>query len=147
MAEPTPFGILADDLTGACACGGQFSARGVRMRLLTIHDPAPRQPEPLGNRGEGVLVDGPVPPDSLYLRAFRGGWDGVVAMYHDQGHIPQKLIAFEDAVNVTPGLPIIRTAVDHGTAIDIAGKGLADPTNMVKAIDYAIRTAAGKAAP
>ena len=98
-------------------------------------------------RGEGVLVDGPVPPDSLYLRAFRGGWDGVVAMYHDQGHIPQKLIAFEDAVNVTLGLPIIRTAVDHGTAFDIAGKGLADPTNMVKAIDYAIRTAAGKAAP
>lgn len=97
-------------------------------------------------RGEGVLVDGPVPPDSLYLRAFRGGWDGVVAMYHDQGHIPQKLIAFEDAVNVTLGLPIIRTAVDHGTAFDIAGKGLADPTNMVKAIDYAIRTAAGKAA-
>ncbi len=97
-------------------------------------------------RGEGVLVDGPVPPDSLYLRAFRGGWDGVVAMYHDQGHIPQKLIAFEEAVNVTLGLPIIRTAVDHGTAFDIAGKGLADPTNMVKAIDYAIRTAAGKAA-
>ena len=98
-------------------------------------------------RGEGVLADGPVPPDSLYLRAFRGGWDGVVAMYHDQGHIPQKLIAFEEAVNVTLGLTIIRTAVDHGTAFDIAGKGLADPTNMVKAIDYAIRMAAGKAAP
>jgi len=97
-------------------------------------------------RAEGLAVDGPVPPDSLYLRAYRGAWDGIVAMYHDQGHIPQKLVAFEEAVNVTLGLPMIRTAVDHGTAFDIAGKGLADPTNMVAAIDYAIRMAHGAAA-
>lgn len=92
-------------------------------------------------RSEGIDAQGPVPPDSLYMKAYRGGYDGVVAMYHDQGHIPQKLVAFEEAVNVTLGLPIIRTAVDHGTAFDIAGRGVADPTNMVAAIDYALRMA------
>jgi 4-hydroxythreonine-4-phosphate dehydrogenase len=97
-------------------------------------------------QAEGIPAQGPVPPDSLYLRAARGAFDGVVAMYHDQGHIPQKLIAFEEAVNVTLGLPMIRTAVDHGTAFDIAGQGVADPTNMVKAIEYAIRMAAPAAA-
>ncbi|HEX7928262.1 MAG TPA: 4-hydroxythreonine-4-phosphate dehydrogenase PdxA [bacterium] len=94
----------------------------------------------------GIAAQGPVPPDSLYLRAARGAFDGVVAMYHDQGHIPQKLIAFEEAVNVTLGLPMIRTAVDHGTAFDIAGQGKADATNMIKAIDYAVRMAAPPAA-
>jgi 4-hydroxythreonine-4-phosphate dehydrogenase len=84
---------------------------------------------------------GPVPPDSLYLKAYRGGYDAIVAMYHDQGHIPQKLVAFEEAVNVTLGLPILRTSVDHGTAFDIAGKGIADATNMVRAIEYAERMA------
>ena len=97
-------------------------------------------------RAEGLQVDGPVPPDSLYLRAYRGTWDGIVAMYHDQGHIPQKLVAFEEAVNVTLGLPMIRTSVDHGTGFDIAGQGEADPTNMVAAIAYAVRMAEGGAA-
>ncbi len=92
-------------------------------------------------RAEQIDAQGPVPPDSLYLKAYRGGYDAVVAMYHDQGHIPQKLVAFEEAVNVTLGLPMIRTAVDHGTAFDIAGRGVADPTNMVAAIDYAVRMA------
>jgi 4-hydroxythreonine-4-phosphate dehydrogenase len=89
----------------------------------------------------GIDAQGPVPPDSLYLKAYRGGYDAVVAMYHDQGHIPQKLVAFEEAVNVTLGLPMIRTSVDHGTAFDIAGRGVADPTNMVAAIAYAERMA------
>jgi 4-phospho-D-threonate 3-dehydrogenase / 4-phospho-D-erythronate 3-dehydrogenase len=93
-------------------------------------------------RSEGIDAQGPVPPDSLFMKAYRGGYDAVVAMYHDQGHIPQKLVAFEEAVNVTLGLPIIRTAVDHGTAFDIAGRGIADPTNMVAAIDYALRMVA-----
>ena len=97
-------------------------------------------------RAEGIRAEGPVPPDSLYLRAYRGAFQGVVAMYHDQGHIPQKLVAFEEAVNVTLGLPIIRTSVDHGTAFDIAGTGKADGTNMIRAIEYAVRMVAGKAA-
>lgn len=92
-------------------------------------------------RALGIDAQGPVPPDSLYLKAYRGGFDAVVAMYHDQGHIPQKLVAFEEAVNVTLGLPIIRASVDHGTAFDIAGRGIADPTNMIKAIAYAERMA------
>jgi 4-hydroxythreonine-4-phosphate dehydrogenase len=92
-------------------------------------------------RAEGIDAVGPVPPDSLYLKAYRGGYDAIVAMYHDQGHIPQKLVAFEEAVNVTLGLPILRTSVDHGTAFDIAGKGIADATNMVRAIEYAERMA------
>jgi 4-phospho-D-threonate 3-dehydrogenase / 4-phospho-D-erythronate 3-dehydrogenase len=79
-------------------------------------------------------VIGPVSPDTVFARAKRGDFDGVVAMYHDQGHIPFKMTEFDMGVNVTVGLPIIRTSVDHGTAYDIAGKGVADPKNMVQAI-------------
>ncbi len=86
----------------------------------------------------GIDAIGPVPPDIVFLRMNRGHYDAVIAMYHDQGHIPLKLLAFESGVNVTLGLPIIRTSVDHGTAFDIAGKGLADPGSMVEAIVLAI---------
>jgi 4-hydroxythreonine-4-phosphate dehydrogenase len=94
-------------------------------------------------RGEGIDADGPVSPDSAYRIAHEGGYDIVVAMYHDQGHIPMKLAAFEDGVNITHGLPIIRTSVDHGTAFDIAWQGKADHANMVAAIDYAYRLTMG----
>lgn len=90
----------------------------------------------------GVPVVGPVPPDTVFLRAARGEFSFVVAMYHDQGHIAAKLLGFEEGVNVTLGLPIIRTSVDHGTAFDIAGKGVADPTSMVRALQLAARMAA-----
>lgn len=82
----------------------------------------------------GVLVDGPHPSDTIFLRAIRGDYDIVVAMYHDQGHIAMKLIDFEHTVNVSLGIPIIRTSVDHGTAFDIAGKNKADPQNMIAAL-------------
>ena len=94
-------------------------------------------------RAEGIEADGPVSPDSAYRIAYEGGYDIVVAMYHDQGHIPMKLAAFETGVNITVGLPIIRTSVDHGTAFDIAWEGKADHTNMVAAIDYAYGLATG----
>jgi 4-hydroxythreonine-4-phosphate dehydrogenase len=94
-------------------------------------------------RSRGVLVDGPFPADTVFLRAMRGEFDAVVACYHDQGLIPIKLVAFGQAVNVTLGLPIIRTSVDHGTAFDIAGKGTADPSSMIEAIKLAVRLAAG----
>jgi len=94
-------------------------------------------------QAEGIDADGPVSPDSAYRIAYEGGYDIVVAMYHDQGHIPMKLAAFETGVNVTVGLPIIRTSVDHGTAFDIAWQGKADHTNMVAAIDYAYKLATG----
>jgi 4-hydroxythreonine-4-phosphate dehydrogenase len=95
-------------------------------------------------RAEGIEVSGPISPDTLFHRAFRGEFDLVVAQYHDQGHIPIKLIAFDSAVNVSLGLPIDRTSVDHGTAFDIAGTGRADSTNMHAAIAYARKLAAAR---
>jgi 4-phospho-D-threonate 3-dehydrogenase / 4-phospho-D-erythronate 3-dehydrogenase len=92
-------------------------------------------------RAEGIPAEGPVPPDTAFYRALRGDFGMVVAMYHDQGHIPSKLIGFEETVNVTAGLPIIRTSVDHGTAYDIAGTGKASAANMEAAIRMALRLA------
>jgi len=86
---------------------------------------------------KGWRVEGPFPPDTVYHRAAAGQFDAVIAMYHDQGLIPLKLLHFSDAVNVTLGLPIIRTSVDHGTAYDIAGKGKADPSSLKAAIKMA----------
>ena len=94
-------------------------------------------------RARGVDVSGPFPADTVFVRATRGEFDVVVACYHDQGLIPVKLIAFGQAVNVTLGLPIIRTSVDHGTAFDIAGKGIADPESMIAAVLLAAKLANG----
>ena len=88
-------------------------------------------------RKEGIDASGPYPPDTLFFRAYRGEFDVVVAMTHDQGLIPLKLVHFEDGVNVTMGLPVIRTSVDHGTAYDIAGKGVASPGSLLAAIRLA----------
>jgi 4-hydroxythreonine-4-phosphate dehydrogenase len=85
----------------------------------------------------GLKVSGPHPPDTLFYWAARGRYDAVVALYHDQGLIPLKLLHFDDAVNLTMGLPFIRTSVDHGTAFDIAGKGLAKPDSLLAAIRLA----------
>ena len=90
----------------------------------------------------GLDVAGPLPADTVFTRASRGEFDAVVACYHDQGLIPIKLLAFGRAVNVTIGLPIVRTSVDHGTAFDIAGKGIADPSSMIEAVLLAARLAA-----
>jgi 4-hydroxythreonine-4-phosphate dehydrogenase len=91
-------------------------------------------------RSQGILVEGPFPPDTLfYLAVHRKQFDAVVCMYHDQGHIPAKLLDFEGSVNVTLGLPIVRTSVDHGTAFDIAGKGVASTTSFIRAIELAAR--------
>jgi 4-phospho-D-threonate 3-dehydrogenase / 4-phospho-D-erythronate 3-dehydrogenase len=92
-------------------------------------------------RARGIDVSGPHPADTVFVRAIRGEFDVVVACYHDQGLIPVKLVAFGEAVNVTLGLPIIRTSVDHGTAFDIAGKGIADPGSMIAAVLLAARLA------
>ncbi|MFM7244868.1 MAG: 4-hydroxythreonine-4-phosphate dehydrogenase PdxA [Planctomycetaceae bacterium] len=86
----------------------------------------------------GIDVAGPFPADTLFLRASRGEFDGIVALYHDQGHIPVKLLGMHRAVNITLGLPLVRTSVAHGTAFDIVGMGLADPASMVAAVDAAV---------
>jgi 4-hydroxythreonine-4-phosphate dehydrogenase len=91
-------------------------------------------PAILAAQEKGLDVRGPDAPDTIFLRASRGAYDLVVAMYHDQGHIAMKLIDFENTVNVSLGLPIIRTSVDHGTAFDIAGQNKADPRNMIAAL-------------
>ena len=88
---------------------------------------------------KGINVSGPISPDTIFVRAHQGEYDIVVAMYHDQGHIPLKLLGFHSGVNVTAGLPIIRTSVDHGTAFDMAWKGIANELSMVEAINLAIR--------
>jgi len=89
----------------------------------------------------GVNISGPYPGDTVFVRAVRGEFDAVIACYHDQGLIPVKLLAFGESVNVTLGLPIIRTSVDHGTAFDIAGRGVADPSSMIAATLLAARLA------
>jgi 4-hydroxythreonine-4-phosphate dehydrogenase len=93
-------------------------------------------------RSEGMNVSGPVPPDTVFVQMANGQFDVVVAMYHDQGHIALKLAAFNRTVNITLGLPIIRTSVGHGTAFDIAGKGIADPSSLTEAVKLAAIMAA-----
>jgi 4-hydroxythreonine-4-phosphate dehydrogenase len=97
-------------------------------------------------REKGVRVSGPYPPDTIFLRASKNEFDIVVAMYHDQGHIPIKMAGFERGVNVTLGLPIIRTSVDHGTAYGRAGLklGTADPTSLIEALKLAAQMVIGK---
>jgi 4-hydroxythreonine-4-phosphate dehydrogenase len=92
-------------------------------------------------RATGLDISGPYPPDTVFMRARRGEFDIVVAQYHDQGLIPIKLNGIEKGVNITVGLPIIRTSVDHGTAFDIAGKGIADPSSLGEAVAVARRMA------
>jgi 4-hydroxythreonine-4-phosphate dehydrogenase len=96
-------------------------------------------------RARGMEASGPHAGDTIFLQASRGAYDLVVAMYHDQGHIPMKLIDFEGTVNISLGIPIIRTSVDHGTAFDIAGRNLADPQSMKQAMRMAARMASTRA--
>jgi 4-hydroxythreonine-4-phosphate dehydrogenase len=107
-----------------------------REELEEIHPAVARA------RSEGLPVEGPIPPDTVfYLAVVRKRYEAVVCMYHDQGHIPLKLLDFEGGVNTTLGLPIIRTSVDHGTAFDIAWKGMASTKSFVKALEMAAKLA------
>ncbi|HLS51616.1 MAG TPA: 4-hydroxythreonine-4-phosphate dehydrogenase PdxA, partial [Burkholderiaceae bacterium] len=100
----------------------------------TIISPAISQAQ-----SEGLNVTGPWPGDTIFMRARKGEFDIVVAQYHDQGLIPIKLLGLEEGVNVTVGLPFIRTSVDHGTAFDIAGQGIADSASLLAAAELAIQ--------
>jgi 4-hydroxythreonine-4-phosphate dehydrogenase len=101
---------------------------------ITVIGPAIRKA-----KKEGFDVTGPVPADVVFHQALKGKYDAIVSMYHDQGLGPLKMLAFDSGVNVTLGLPIVRTSPDHGTAFDIAGKGIANPASMVEAIKWAVR--------
>ena len=93
---------------------------------------------------EGLDIVGPYPADSVFNRAINGEFDAVLALYHDQGHIAIKVHHFEDSVTATMGIPFVRTSVDHGTAFDIAGKGIASETSLTRAMDAAITLARGE---
>lgn len=122
-------------LAGLNPHAGEDGLLGLQEREVMA--PAVRQA-----REQGIDVSGPFPADTLFVRAARGEFDVVIAAYHDQGLVPVKLLAFGTSVNVTLGLPIIRTSVDHGTAFDIARKGVADHGSMVEAVLLAARLAA-----
>ena len=114
--------------------------------LFGSEDEAIIRPAVAQARDKGWDVTGPLPADAIFFKAYDGAYDGVVAMYHDQGHVPAKLVAFEQAVNVTLGLPIVRTSVDHGTAFDIAGKGMAKEVNLLQALRLGAKLATGRRA-
>jgi len=88
-------------------------------------------------KSEGMTVEGPIPADIIFHQAINDQYDAVLCMYHDQGHIPVKVYGFEESITANLGLPFVRTSVDHGTAFDIAGKGIADPLSMIEAIKLA----------
>jgi 4-hydroxythreonine-4-phosphate dehydrogenase len=109
--------------------------------LFGSEEPERIVPAVVGCQSRGWNVSGPYPPDSIFHRARQGEFDAVIAMYHDQGHVAVKMSDFFGGVNVTLGLPIVRTSVDHGTGFDIAGKGVAKPDSMIAALDLAITMA------
>ena len=115
--------------------------------LMGHEEDAVMRPAIAAMRAEGVDVAGPFSADTLFVRAARGEFDVIIAAYHDQGLIPVKLLGFGAAVNVTLGLPIIRTSVDHGTAYDIAGKNQADEGSLIEAVMLAARLAGGPLPP
>ena len=122
------------------------SAASTRTRARTACSGAARRrrrssPPCAAVAADGIDVDGPLPADTLFFRAERGDFDLVVAMYHDQGHGPVKVLGLEAGVNVTIGLPVVRTSVDHGTAFDIAGTGKADERSLIEAIYQAVALA------
>lgn len=133
LAEPR---LAAAALNPHAGEGGMFGAEEQDIIMPAVAEA----------REEGIDLRGPYPADTLFHRAVQGEFDAVVCMYHDQGLIPLKLLHFHDGVNVTLGLPFIRTSVDHGTAFDIAGKGLADHTSMRCAIQMASEMARLEAA-
>jgi len=140
--EMPRFGIAAPRI-GVAALNPHAGEGG----LMGHEEDTVMRPSIAAMRGEGIDVTGPFPADTLFVRAARGEFDVIVAAYHDQGLIPVKLLGFGAAVNVTLGLPIIRTSVDHGTAYDIAGKNEADESSLVEAIMLAARLAGGPLPP
>ena len=129
---------IAHPHIGVCAInphageGGHFG-HGEEAEKIT--------PAIVAARAGGLDVDGPLPADTAFYLAGRGDYDLIVAMYHDQGHGPVKVLGIEDGVNITVGLPVIRTSVDHGTAFDIAGKGVVSPLSMLEAMRQAVKLA------
>ena len=115
--------------------------------LLGDEEATAIQPAVTDARAGAIDATGPVPADTVFHQAINGKYDAVLCMYHDQGHIPIKVYGFEHSVSVNLGLPLIRTSVDHGTAFDIAGQGIAQAVSMVEAIKLAAHLASGHGLP
>ena len=138
--------LTAESLTGFGIARPRLALAGLNPHagesgVLGTEDDAVLVPAVAAARAAGIDLSGPFPADTVFVRASRGEFDCVLACYHDQGLIPVKLLAFGQAVNVTIGLPIIRTSVDHGTAFDIAGQGRADAGSMIAAVKLAAQMA------
>ena len=134
---------IAHPRIGVCGINPHAGENGLfgRGEEAEKIDPAVRAAQ-----ARGIAVTGPLPADTLFFLAARGDYDIVVAMYHDQGHGPIKVMGLEAGVNITVGLPVVRTSVDHGTAFDIAGKGIADERSLIEALRQAAELAAPRAA-
>ena len=135
------FGVAAPRLAvaGLNPHAGEEGAMGTEERDVIA-------PAVAALREQRIDAFGPLPADTMFHEAARGAYDAALAMYHDQGLIPIKTLAFDSAVNVTLGLPIVRTSPDHGTALDIAGRGAANPASLLAAIETAARMADARAA-
>jgi 4-hydroxythreonine-4-phosphate dehydrogenase len=127
----TPFKIALAGLNPHAGENGHIGNEEINIAIPTIKK----------LQSQGIPISGPFSPDTIYHRAAQGEFQGVIAAYHDQGLIPFKLLAFSTGVNVSLGLPLIRTSPDHGTAIDIAGQNIADPSSMIAAIQLACHLA------
>jgi 4-hydroxythreonine-4-phosphate dehydrogenase len=148
--------IVAASRTTAAALRRDFGIASPRLAIAGLNphageqgalgkeDLAVVQPAIDALRAEGIDVSGPWPPDTMFTVAARARYDVAICMYHDQALIPLKTLDMDHGVNVTLGLPIVRTSPDHGTAFDIAGKGVADPTSLLAAIELAGTLAAGR---
>ena len=112
--------------------------------LLGMEESEEITPAVIEARSNGINAIGPIPADIIFHQAINNEYDVVLAMFHDQGHIPVKVYGFEESITANLGLPFVRTSVDHGTAFDIAGKGIADPTSMLESIRLAVGLAMGK---
>ena len=124
--------IAVAGLNPHCGEGGLFGDEDMKEIVPAVEEA----------KREGINVQGPIAPDTVFHRAAnKGEFDIVVVMYHDQGHIPLKVLGFSSGVNITVGLPVIRTSVDHGTAFEIAGKGIASPVSMMEAVRLAVKYA------
>ena len=159
LGEAVRFVTLENVLARIRLCSKSFSQWGIpkaRMAvaalnphggeggLLGVEEQNQIAPAVAAAQAEGIDVTGPIPADSVFNRAIGGEFDVVIALYHDQGHIAIKVHNFHQSISATLGLPFIRTSVDHGTAFDIAGKGIANPASTVAAIDAAILLAKGE---
>ena len=131
-------------LIGVLLLVGLMIGGGVMAYRAGVAQGIAQAPAVAEARAQGIDVTGPIPADSVFNRAIAGEFDVVLAMYHDQGHIAIKVHNFAESVTATLGIPFIRTSVDHGTAFDIAGRGVADPTSLVAAVGAAVTLATGK---